>query len=418
MRTTEKDLKKYFKRVVGCKVNDVILLRDRRNARNHKGCAYVEVGRVEDVAKALGVSGQPPNFQRFPILVKASEAEKNYIAPPATVDALAAATAAAAAAAAVAAANTVVLRDANGNPIESQKVYVGGLDHSVTEEHLRAIFSNFGTLHRVHLQKDASTGLGKGYAFLSFRDPKVSNLAIRTMGGQLLAGKPLKTGWANQQSAASLAAGCKIVTSEEFPENATQLTQKALLVLAQMNGGVPAAAVAVASLPVATTALADHELDKAMGLTKASPVAAAAVLPPLVAPLPAGSVAEARASLAAEVESRRLAAQATLFLGNADKPTRVLLVHNMYNASEETAENWQEEIRDEFAEEATKFGTIKDIKVLDQEPGGKIRVVFSTLEGANKCATNLAGRWFDQRQLRVDYLPEDQQETTEAAASS
>lgn len=81
MRTTERDLRKYFKKKVGCKVHDVSLIRDRRNTRNHKGCAYVEIGRIEDVSKALAVSGQPPDFQRFPILVKPSEADKNYIHP-------------------------------------------------------------------------------------------------------------------------------------------------------------------------------------------------------------------------------------------------------------------------------------------------------------------------------------------------
>merc|ERR1712196_536688 len=79
MRTTEKDIRKYFRRKVKCEVLEVILLRDKRTG-NHKGCAYVQFGRIEDVNKAVAVAGQPPDFQRFPILVKPSEAEKNYVA--------------------------------------------------------------------------------------------------------------------------------------------------------------------------------------------------------------------------------------------------------------------------------------------------------------------------------------------------
>ena len=76
-RTTERELKKYFRKQE-LKVNEVILLRDKRTGR-HKGCAYVEMRRMEDVPKAVALSNQVPSFQRFPILVKASEAEKNYL---------------------------------------------------------------------------------------------------------------------------------------------------------------------------------------------------------------------------------------------------------------------------------------------------------------------------------------------------
>jgi len=343
------------------------------------------------------------------------------------------------------------LRDESGRLIESQKVYVGGLDASVTEDHLFALFSQFGTLHRVHLQTDATTRTSKGYAFLSFRDPKVAHLAMRTMAGQVLAGRPLKTGWANQnqQTTASLAAGCSIVTSDRFPDHAGALAQKALLVLAQMTGGSSSASascsgiasgIASGSVPTAAAApstvgsrsdpspalalasMAEHELDKAMGLTGA---AAAAVLAPGSTATATAStassssmptVAEARASLAADVVARQLAAATaarSLFIGNPEHgPTRHLMVHNMYDKDEETEQGWEREIRDEFLEECSRFGTIEDVRVLHTEPGGKIRATFAAVEAAKNCAENLAGRWFDKRQLRVDYLQLEGARTT------
>ena len=461
MRTTERDLKKYFKKKVGCKVNDVILLRDRRNARNHKGCAYVEVGRIEDVAKAVGVSGQPPDFQRFPILVKASEAEKNYRMSGAS-EGVGESTPSAIAVTPTnnGYANTTSsnhekptnttrpsflppLRDENGRLIESQKVYVGGLDPSIREDHLHALFSQFGNLQKVQLQYHPNTQISRGFAFLSFRDPKVSHLAIRTMAGKVVSGRPLKTGWANQnqQSSASIASGCTVVTSDQFPENATDLVQKALFALSQMTGETMAATqhqlVDFASSGANTTAtatMAEQELDKAMGLIgsgTATSISAQKI--PTVAEARASmvgggtgpmgaTVAEARASLAADVAARQLAAATSAaamavaaetraaasklaFIGNADSgPTLHLLVHNMYDKDEETEEGWEIEIKEEFLDECSKFGKIEHAKVMHNEPGGKIYATFADLEGAKKCAENLAGRWFDKRQLRVDYM--------------
>mmetsp|Transcript_22602 Transcript_22602/g.25431 ORF Transcript_22602/g.25431 Transcript_22602/m.25431 type:complete len:83 (+) Transcript_22602:427-675(+) len=78
----------------------------------------------------------------------------------------------------------------------------------------------------------------------------------------------------------------------------------------------------------------------------------------------------------------------------------------MYDKDEETDPGWEVEIKEEFLDECSKFGKIEHAKVMHLEPGGKIFATFSTLEGAKNCTKNLAGRWFDKRQLRVDYMPE------------
>jgi hypothetical protein len=83
--------------------------------------------------------------------------------------------------------------------ILTPKINVGNLDPSVSQEHLFALFNPFGQLEQGSLQKQAN-GISKGFAFLQFRDPKEVNLALQTMAGQSLAGRPLKTGWKNQVS--------------------------------------------------------------------------------------------------------------------------------------------------------------------------------------------------------------------------
>jgi RNA-binding protein 39 len=109
----------------------------------------------------------------------------------------------------------------------------------------------------------------------------------------------------------------------------------------------------------------------------------------------------AATAVAAAVETQKLA-----LIGNISNPSCHLIIHNMYDKDEETDPGWEVEIKEEFLDEGSKFGKIEHAKVMHLEPGGKIFATFSTLEGAKNCAKNLAGRWFDKRQLRVDYMPE------------
>jgi RNA-binding protein 39 len=421
MRATERDLRKYFRKM-DCKVNEVIFLHDKRTGR-HKGCAYVELGKMEDVIKAVALSGEAPDFQRFPILVKASEAEKNYVAKEAVATSGGVAAGQAALQMGAPAVKQGPMVGPDGKLIESQKVYVGSLSPSVTQEHLFALFSPFGQLERVVVQMDPSTGASKGFAFLSFRDPKEANLAIQTMASQVLAGRPMKTGWANQVSSIP---GVETVISGEFPEDASERTTRAYQVLAQLTTGAPVPVTIAGQVPAASAAAQAAVQQLVMGQQSVAPA-----MPTAAAGIPrVGTVAEARASLAAGNAPSMLAqphayaataaaaaaaaiptsAIATIDatkVGNAESPTKNVLVHNMYNKDEETDPGWEEEIRLEFQEESSKFGKIIKVTVMSKEPGGKIYASFDSIQGAQSCTSSLAGRWFDKRQLRVEFVKDD-----------
>mmetsp|Transcript_25550 Transcript_25550/g.32186 ORF Transcript_25550/g.32186 Transcript_25550/m.32186 type:complete len:247 (-) Transcript_25550:114-854(-) len=90
------------------------------------------------------------------------------------------------------------------------------------------------------------------------------------------------------------------------------------------------------------------------------------------------------------------------------EPSSIILVRNMFDKDEETEEGWEEDIKLDFEEESSKHGKILSVKVMSQEVGGKICASFETMEGAKACAENLAGRWFDKRQLRVEFVSKDQ----------
>ncbi len=83
MRATERQIKYFFEQAG--EVREVKIITDKFTKRS-KGFAYIEMGKYEDVPKALLLNGQKMclkhdacNCSGFPILVKASEAEKNVL---------------------------------------------------------------------------------------------------------------------------------------------------------------------------------------------------------------------------------------------------------------------------------------------------------------------------------------------------
>ena len=91
-------------------------------------------------------------------------------------------------------------------------------------------------------------------------------------------------------------------------------------------------------------------------------------------------------------------------VGRSDQPTQHILVHNMFNKDEETDPGWENDIKLDFEEECAQYGKITCVVVMSKDPGGMIYASFDSVDGATNCAQNLAGRWFDKRQLRVEYV--------------
>ena len=202
------------------------------------------------------------------------------------------------------------------------------------------------------------------------------------------------------------------VTTDEFPEDAAVRIQRANMALVQLTGlslmTMPSVTVASAgsvgavatypcsALPMMQPAaasqiasVAEAALDAAMGAPSLGTVlgeAEGAV--PTLAPAPASIVPDPK------------------LICGADSPTNTILVHNMFDKDEETEDDWEEDIRLDFEEESAKYGKLLCVVVMHKETGGKIYASFETIDGAKGCAQNLAGRWFDKRQLRVEYVDE------------
>lgn len=72
------------------------------------------------------------------------------------------------------------------------KLYVGNLSYETTEEDLRNLFAQAGTVNEVALIKDRDTGSSKGFAFVTMNSQEEANKAIERFSGQNLGSRELR----------------------------------------------------------------------------------------------------------------------------------------------------------------------------------------------------------------------------------
>ncbi len=72
------------------------------------------------------------------------------------------------------------------------KLYVGNLSFSTTEDDLRTLFAQAGTVSTVALIKDRETGSSKGFAFIEMSTQAEAEAAIKQFNGYTLGNRELK----------------------------------------------------------------------------------------------------------------------------------------------------------------------------------------------------------------------------------
>ncbi|HXR19176.1 MAG TPA: RNA-binding protein [Steroidobacteraceae bacterium] len=71
------------------------------------------------------------------------------------------------------------------------KIYVGNLPFTATDEEIRTLFSQFGTVESVALPPDRDTGRPRGFGFVEMSQSDASR-AIQNLNGKDLGGRPLR----------------------------------------------------------------------------------------------------------------------------------------------------------------------------------------------------------------------------------
>lgn len=72
-----------------------------------------------------------------------------------------------------------------------KSIYVGNLPFSTTEDELRELFADFGTVHEARLMMDRDTGRPRGFGFVQMEDAD-ADAAIRALNGKDLGGRALR----------------------------------------------------------------------------------------------------------------------------------------------------------------------------------------------------------------------------------
>jgi RNA recognition motif-containing protein len=81
----------------------------------------------------------------------------------------------------------------------NNKIYVGNLNYSTTEDELRDAFSAFGTVTSVNIIKDRFTDQSKGFAFVEMGDGEEAKKAIEGMNQQEIGGRTIKVDEAKER---------------------------------------------------------------------------------------------------------------------------------------------------------------------------------------------------------------------------
>ena len=81
----------------------------------------------------------------------------------------------------------------------NSKLYVGNLSYSTTEDDLRNLFLEAGTVTSVALIKDRDSGRSKGFAFIEMGNQAEAQKAIQMFNGRSLDDRDLRVSIAQQR---------------------------------------------------------------------------------------------------------------------------------------------------------------------------------------------------------------------------
>ena len=83
--------------------------------------------------------------------------------------------------------------------MDSNKLYVGGLPYSVTDDRLKEVFSAHGTVESAKVIIDRMTNRSKGFGFVEMSSQAEAEEAIQKLDGSDLEGRSLKVNVAKPQ---------------------------------------------------------------------------------------------------------------------------------------------------------------------------------------------------------------------------
>jgi len=72
-----------------------------------------------------------------------------------------------------------------------KNIFVGNLSYTTTEESVRSLFEQYGTVDRVNVVTDRDTGQPRGFGFVEMPNDAEAQRAISALNGRELGGRDL-----------------------------------------------------------------------------------------------------------------------------------------------------------------------------------------------------------------------------------
>jgi RNA-binding protein 39 len=387
-KAQERDIFEFFSKAGG--VNDIKLITDKNSGRS-KGMAYVEFARAEDILAASTLAGQP--LMGVPVMVKASEAEKNTLweAEQAAKQNKAQAVQLLSSVTLPGPPGAAPPADAPGPPAIPSNLRINNLPPDVTDEQLKQFFEPFGALDGVQLVKDG-VGRSMGYGYVTFRNAAEGANAMTHWNGQPLAGKVGGAGarqrrlrWRRRAAAARarlLQLGCwldgtRLCDSDpaEAQPPPSPARPRPPLSAPAFPQVITVEVAALAPPPEAAPAAPAADLDEegeSFKLTSSSRQAlmnrlagAAGMSIPQLAlpgmPLP-GPPQQAAVQPGLMLEQGMLGPASPI-------PTPCLLLKNMFTDADKALPGWQDELAGDVSGECNKYGQVLHVYV---DPASKV----------------------------------------------
>lgn len=82
--------------------------------------------------------------------------------------------------------------------IQMKSIYVGNLPFTATEDEIRTLFSQFGTVETVNLISDRDTGRPRGFGFVGMNNAE-ADAAIKGLNGRDMGGRALRINEAEER---------------------------------------------------------------------------------------------------------------------------------------------------------------------------------------------------------------------------
>ena len=348
-------------------VNNIIMIRDK-NSGKHKGFAYVEMLDLEAIPNCLLFNNAVPDFQKFPILVKASEAEKNFNAKKDTT--------------ALTKPGEIKERTGvmGGDP--DCRLYIGNIHVQINEIALKTVLEQFGPTENVNLHRD-EMGTSKGFAFIRYTSPESALLALSNLAGVELAGRALKVG--------------RVIDNSVQPAMGTLPTMGMGMGMGMMESTGTASANWKLDDDDGGTGMQLNSSSRAMLMAKLGQAAGIQVPSATMPPTDGNYVMYG-------LPGAPPAPPAPAVPLIAGVPSMCFMIRNMFDASEEGEDDWDVAIKEDVSEECSKYGTVEHCYVEKRKPGGIVFLQFDSLNASFQAASSLNGRFFGGRMLTVTFL--------------